>query len=91
MGIYLSNIEFPKSHPICIVIDVAGQARRYDLNNDKYADDKLFEAFSIPPHGDLIDKNAITLKDGPYEYDEWCEWALRQYQASPTIIPAEDE
>ena len=41
------------------------------------------------PHGRLIDADAIILGDGPYEDDEWCEWALRQYQAAPTIIEAE--
>ncbi len=45
----------------------------------------------VPPHGRLIDADAIALKDGPYEYDEWCEWALRQYQDAPTIIEAEEE
>lgn len=37
--ILIKGMEMPKGHPVCIVIDPAGQARRYDLNNDKYADD----------------------------------------------------
>ena len=52
---------------------------------------QVAEAYELPPHGNLIDKNAIVLKDGPYEYDEWCEWALRQYQNAPTVIPASEE
>lgn len=44
----------------------------------------------IQPHGRLIDTDAVSLDGGPYEYDEWCKWALDQYQAAPTIIPAEE-
>ena len=40
------------------------------------------------PHGRLIDADAVILEDGPYEYDDWCQWALRQYQGAPTVIPA---
>lgn len=88
--ILIKGMEMPKERPVCIVIDVAGQARRYDLNNDRYADDKLFEAVPVPPHGRLKDVDAVSLEGGPYEYDEWCKWALEQYQDAPTIIPAEE-
>lgn len=50
---------------------------------------QVAEAHEISPHGRLIDKDAIVLEDGPYEYDEWCEWALRQYQDAPIIIEAD--
>jgi hypothetical protein len=46
------------------------------------------KAVPVPPHGRLIDADAVTLEDGPYEYDDWCQWALRQYQDAPTVIPA---
>lgn len=52
---------------------------------------QVAEAYELPTHGRLIDKDAIVLKDGPYEYDNWCEWALRQYQNAPTVIPANEE
>lgn len=48
------------------------------------------KAVPVPPHGDLIDRDAVSLEGGPYEYDEWCKWALEQYQDAPTIIPAEE-
>lgn len=44
----------------------------------------------VPPHGRLIDADRVSLEGGPYEYDEWCKWALDQYQDAPTIIPAEE-
>ena len=43
------------------------------------------------PHGRLIDTDAVSLEGGPYEYDEWCKWALEQYQDAPTIIEAEGD
>ena len=52
---------------------------------------QVAEAYELPSHGRLIDKDAVVLKDGPYEYDEWCEWALRQYQNAPIIVSASEE
>ena len=49
------------------------------------------KAGTVPPHGRLIDADAVSLEGGPYEYDKWCKWALKQYQAAPTIIPASEE
>lgn len=45
----------------------------------------------IPEHGRLIDRDAISLEDGPYECDERCEWMLEQYLDAPTVIPASEE
>lgn len=48
-----------------------------------------FQMIEIPEkHGRLIDADAVSLEGGPYEYDEWCKWALDQYQDAPIIIPA---
>jgi len=44
----------------------------------------------VPPHGRLIDADAVSLEGGPYEYDEWCKWALEQYQDAPAIIQADE-
>lgn len=62
MSILITGMAMPKGRPVCIVIDAAGQARRYDLNHDRYADDKLFEAIPVPPHGRLIDADALKQK-----------------------------
>lgn len=52
---------------------------------------KVYPLVPIPTHGRLIDTDAVSLDGGPYEYDEWCKWALDQYQDAPTIIPAEED
>ena len=59
MSILINGMKMPKGRPVCIVIDAAGQARRYDLNNDRYADDKLFDAVSV-----MIKRS--TVKNSPY-------------------------
>ncbi len=62
MGVLIKGMEMPKGKPICIIIDQAGQVRRYDLNNDKYEDDELFEAVPVPPHGRLIIKDGEIIE-----------------------------
>lgn len=85
--ILIRGMEMPKSKPICIVIDVAGQARQYDLNNEKFIDDELYEAVPIPPHGDLIDRDALMDSDGDLWDGRW-GWSGIKIANAPTIIPA---
>jgi hypothetical protein len=104
MSILIKGMEMPKGRPICIVIGTAGQARRYDLNNDRYADDKLFEAVPVPPHGRLIDADElvalvyanIALFDSIPDrlgadqklVREWLRSMADDINEAPTIIPA---
>jgi len=91
-GLYLSGMEMPKGRPVCIVIDAAGQARRYDLNNDRYADDKLFEAIPVHDHGRLIDADSKTFptphRNPSNDYMKGWNACLRSVQQQPIIIPA---
>ena len=95
MSILINGMEMPKGKPICIIIDQAGQVRRYDLNNDKYADDKLFEAVPVPPHGDLVDRDALMKELEIDDLDDRTGAALLMavflevLKSAPTIIPAE--
>lgn len=100
--ILIRGMEMPKGRPVCIVIDAAGQARRYDLNNDRYAGDKLFEAVPVPPHGRLInaDKLAQKVKEEAEKfvamnaYDSGLRMGYRSavtaINIAPTIIPASE-
>ena len=103
MSILIKGMEMPKGRPVCVVIDAAGQARRYDLNNDRYADDNLFEAVSVPPHGRLIDADALWEKMHHLSNNEGAhkdsavddslilrDSACYLIEESPTIIPAEE-
>lgn len=95
MSIIIKGMEMPKGRPVCIVIDAAGQARRYDLNNDRYADDKLFEAIPVPPHGDLIDRDAFLALCREYAItpsdNEFCKRLEYALTKALTIISAEEE
>lgn len=88
MDIYIPNIKLPKDEPgafkvIVIYVDTDRKLRA--------GCEGTHEVTVVPPHGRLIDADAVTLEDGPYEYDDWCEWVLRQYQDAPTAIPASGE
>lgn len=100
MSVYIEGMEMPDSCNHCFVTPGCCPAVRKRIKSDKpgykwipanyrHEDCPLIE---VPePHGRLIDADAIALKDGPYDYDDWCQWALRQYQGAPTIIPASEE
>ncbi|MBR6253172.1 MAG: hypothetical protein IKR04_04990 [Clostridia bacterium] len=97
MSIYIKGMKMPKSKPICIVIDAAGQARRYDLNNDRYADDKLFEAISVPSHGRLKDYDRVMDQYSKWfhntenrEYENMFYMLQNELRSAPIILPAEE-
>ena len=90
MSILIKNMKLPdKDHFILVKIDSNGNVfAAYDSGRTKLTQ---YQAIIVPtPHGRLIDTDAVSLEDGPYEYDEWCKWALTQYQDAPTIIEAEE-
>lgn len=104
MGIYLSNIEMPKDRGMYIAIDIDGQVYAKPLGaiEWKRLDQK---AVPVPPHGRLIDADALMLKILDYieEYSDvdekgwhnlkWC--AMKEAEMAindaPTIIPAEED
>lgn len=91
--ILIRGMEMPKDIEPGLVIEFADgidgkrYARLYHYRHGGLTE--WLEALSVPPHGRLIDTDAVSLEGGPYEYDEWCKWALEQYQDAPTIIPAD--
>lgn len=90
MSILIKNMKLPdKDHFILVKIDSNGDVfTAYDSGRTKLTQYKV--SLVPTPHGRLIDTDAVSLEDGPYEYDEWCKWALTQYQDAPTIIEAEE-
>lgn len=88
MSILINGMKMPKGHPVCIVIDAAGQARRYDLDNNRYADDELFEAVPVPPHGDLVERKAVLNTFSTHMNRTRHYVTIRDNV--PTIIPAEE-
>lgn len=84
MGIYIKGIsKLPEDEGVTISIDKDGSVW---VGNDESVLIEEAEAIIIPPHGDLIDLSTVNLEDGPYEYQDWVEWALEQYQDAPTFL-----
>ena len=85
MSVYIRGMEMPTDGNETII--------RIQPNGtvlDQYGHHLAITAAPVPPHRRLIDRDAISLEDGPYEHDERCEWMLEQYLDAPTVIP-EDE
>ena len=92
MGVYI-DMEMPKkTYAYCMLIkDIDGSVQLHvcTKNSEEISEWEFYDLVHVPePHGRLIDADAVILEDGPYEYDDWCQWALRQYQGAPTVIPA---
>lgn len=87
MGVYIKGMEMPTS---CANCDLAKHFDGYNENDCPFNCFSYYDCLlvPVPPHGRLIDADAVSLEGGPYEYDEWCKWALEQYQDAPTVIPA---
>jgi len=70
MSILIKNMKLPdKDHFILVKIDSNGDVfAAYDSGRTKLTQYKV----SLVPtsHGRLIDTDAVSLEDGPYEYDE---------------------
>lgn len=94
MGVYIPGMEMPKSCWDCYFQD-CGNCR---LNGHKVVDKCIIEdridddcpLVHIPPHGRLIDANAIRAdideKRPGRSYED--AWTLTVIDAAPTIIPA---
>ena len=90
MGLYIPDLRLPADGDFELWIAVGKDGSfTYNVRGD-WRDGKQ-KVFMVPPHGRLIDADAVTLEDGPYEYDDWCKWVLEQYQDAPTVIPASKE
>lgn len=100
MSVYIKGMDMPKEDEIskCFLIRHDGEV--WVVEFDNLISDLGYvacyptnpaKAIHVPDHGKLIDVDAVTLDGGPYEYDEWCKWALEQYLNAPTIIPADKE
>lgn len=105
MSILIKGIEMPKRCNGC-AFNLIGHCMAY---KGLYVERKNLEYNSkpewcplvpVPPHGDLIDRNAITMTDfeiatcvldrvNPYK--NGFEYLLKKFEDAPTIIEAEGE
>ena len=84
MGVYINGIEMPKgADEHRLIIRANGQVI---IDKKTYWEEA--EAVPVPPHGDLIDRDAIRaeVKKHATPSDAWVFSFIR---TSPTIIPAD--
>lgn len=83
MGLYIKGMEMPTgNNAVSIIIFPNGKVSlAHDHRFAEYA-----EAVPVPPHGRLIDADALVRDNGIKEIPEYYE-VVRD---APTIIPAEE-
>lgn len=85
MGIYLPNMEMPTKGYRLILIHADGTAQSADGE---------MTVVPVPPHGRLVDADALMLRVDMHGTNKFgmLDDDIREFiNASPTIIPAEEE
>lgn len=90
MGVYLSNIEMPRTHPITVEIYPNGTV----LSKTVGSMDIHGKAVPVPPHGRLIDADALIESFDPSDFwnpdaEDNCFAAIHVVNCAPTIIEEE--
>lgn len=83
-GIYIHGMEMPnKKNGAVLIIYPDGKCA--------FEDGKTYQAVPVPPHGDLIDRDALPWENQGFMLTDPDEWGLKVWdiEHAPTIIPAE--
>lgn len=88
-GFYIHGMEMPTFRDDYVAIVIYGNGTIRSVHG--YVIDGA-TAVSVPPHGRLIDADALKKNAYPFPCAIGTEWAvtLRQINDAPTIIPAEE-
>ena len=105
-GVYIKGMEMPKEGFVEILIrddgtvQQTGQSYRID-GTDYYTPyvgemPVMYEAVPVPPHGRLIDADALVDSFDPSDFwnpdaEDNCFAAIHVVNCAPTIIPADKE
>jgi hypothetical protein len=89
-GVYIKDIEMPKSCYDCTMESICNRWALHDAEWQKENRDKDCPLVPVPPHGDLIDRDALRaeVKKHATPSDAWVFSFIR---TAPTIIQAEEE
>ena len=86
MSIYIANMDIPKDEAIALYIYPDGRVK---LWRPQDAVSHEYKAVSVPPHGDLIDRDPF-IEFIKTHWNSYGQWFVKQLKARPTIIPAEE-
>ena len=94
MGVYIKGVEMPKDgeHPYWVTIHSDGTV---EYNENKGQGWQTSEAVPVPPHGRLIDADALEKEHMKRAYENFRSYqfhvsATAWINEAPTIIPAEE-
>lgn len=75
-----------------LCVDAHLLAGLYEQETAKMLIDAFKSAVPIPPHGDLIDRDALPWENQGFMMTDQDEWGLKAYdiEHAPTIIEAEE-
>lgn len=88
MSILIKGMEMPEKQTT-LTIFPNGYVAIYDAKDSFIGEAR---AFPVPPHGDLIDRDALPWENQGFMLTDPDEWGLKAWdiEHAPTIIPAED-
>ena len=94
MGVYIKGVEMPKDgeHPYWVTIHSDGTV---EYNENMGQGWQTSEAVPVPPHGRLIDADALEKEHMKRAYENFRSYqfhvsATAWINEAPTIIPAEE-
>ena len=99
MSVLIKGMEMPKCCSECFALDDSGdypfclitqETRGYTFHRREVRMPKC-PLVGVPPHGRLIDADAIPWENQTMTYDD--EWAIKAYdlEQMPTVIEAEED
>lgn len=90
MGVYVSEINMPEGEGSKLVLQIFQNGEVYDGHGIRLGIANWAKAVSIPPHGDLIDRDAIPYNKIMLEDDDFYYGVTKPYiDRMPTVIEAE--
>lgn len=89
MSIMIKGMVMPTDQPQLLWVYPNGKALTVQSDVDPWKD---LQAVPVPPHGRLIDADAIPYKKIMYEDDEFYYGVTKPYiDRMPTVIPADKD
>lgn len=97
MSVLINGMKMPKDGFITITVTsdgrVVGNAKKESGKYEYLGNEDIAKAIPVPPHGRLIDANALTYLMGMDEHFSPLEamYLMELIADAPTIIPADKE
>jgi len=85
MSVLIRGMEMPREGTVMVVCEVNGQPCVVVRESEPYP------LVPVPPHGDLIDRDALPWENQGLMLTDPDEWGLKAWdiEHAPTIIPAD--